>query len=154
MPSCALIPPTLDCSDLQIGEELAVVIGEPVYADEDCGAAFGVLPGAEIRLHVEAYGDWGGCNSMIGPTFVPGQDITYDAEQSMYRSGGVPLLSASLVRQDDCEGSLIISLLHPEAASPDSPDTFTQIGLSFIPRVGSQCGGSCSSEYNVQVTRM
>jgi hypothetical protein len=154
MPSCALIPPTLDCSDLQIGEELGVVIGEPVYAGESCGAEFGVIPGAEIRLDVEAHGETGGCNSMIGSTVIPGVELTYDPQGSLMQSGGDPLASESNVTDEGCEGDLILLLRHDQSPSVDLPNVFSRLYIGYRWVRGTNCPNSCGGEYNVQVTRM
>lgn len=153
--SCALIPSTLDCSDLQIGEELAVVMGEPVYAGEECGPAFGVVPGAEIRLNVEAHGDFGGCSSMIGPTFIPGVELTYDPEGSLFQSGGDPLASESFAKIGDCEGTFVVVLRHGRQPTPDAEEEFTRVYVAFRAKIGTgaDCPDSCGADFNAQVTR-
>jgi len=140
------------CSDLEIGEELAVTIQAPL-GNNPCDPALGVVSGAVIHLSVEEEGDTHTCTTMMGPTTILGVDLTYQSEQSYNASGDHPFVSASDVDLGPCTGSLVVALQSDDPVQ-GAPDTFSTIRVLYAPVLDSECPRSCDLNYSVTVTRM
>jgi len=138
------------CSDLEIGEELAVTIQAPV-GNDPCDLRLGLVSGATIRLSVEEEGDTHTCTSMMGLTAIPGIDLTYDPEQSFHASGTDPFVSTSDVAIGSCQGLLVVLLKTSDIAEDD---TFSRMRVRYYGGLDSECPRSCDLDYSIDVTRM
>jgi hypothetical protein len=140
------------CSDLEIGEQLAVTIQSPV-GNDPCDPALGLVNGATMQLSVEEDGLEGHCISKFGPTAIPGVDLTYQAEASAESSGIGPFVSMSDVDLGPCKGSLLVILDWDEPLE-GVPDTFSKMRIRYYPVLDSECPLGCDLDYSVEVTRM
>jgi len=140
------------CSDLEIGEELVVTIQEPLDNDP-CDPALGVVSGAVVRLSVEEEGDTHTCTTMMGPTAIPGVDLTYQSEQSYNASGTDAFLSSSDIVAGSCEGFLGVHLIR-DVPVAGAPDTFSKLRVRYHGSLDAECPRDCDLQYSVEVTRM
>jgi len=139
------------CSDLEIGEELAVTIQAPI-GNRPCDPALGLVNGATINLSVEEDGG-GHCLSKVGPTAIPGVNLTYQPQSSQDSSGAGPFLSTSDVDLGGCKGALVVILNYPELVE-GAPDTFSTMRVRYNPVFAQGCPERCDLDYSVEVTRM
>lgn len=140
------------CSDLEIGEELDVTI-QAALDNDPCDPALGVVSGAVIHLSVEEEGDTHTCTTMMGPTTIPGVDLTYESEQSYYASGTDAFLSSSAFVVDACEGLLSVHLIR-DVPVEGAPNTFSKMRVRHRGSIGPGCPRDCDLQYSVEVTRM